>query len=74
METYSDFIMTRLRQRLDLDEDNTSKDEQIMQMSFYDVLDEFLIWEGIIGYTSVIVMVIKELCREGWIEFEKGED
>ena len=52
-------IMEDLRQRRGLDEDDTSEDQEILEMSGYEFLDEWLRWNGIIGYTDDIINVIK---------------
>lgn len=52
------YIMRDLRQRRDLDEDDTSCDEEILEMYGYTFLDEWLKWNGFIGYTSDILDVI----------------
>ena len=44
-----------------LDEDDTSRDDAIMEMDSYELLDRFLEWEGIIGYTQKIVNILKEI-------------
>lgn len=59
MSKYPEYIMKALRQRMGLDEDDTSKDESIMKMSKSRVIDEVCNWEGLINYGSVI---------RGWIE------
>ena len=51
--------MEELRQRRGLDEDDTSEDEEILTMSGFEFLDEWLNWQGIIGYTGQIVEVIQ---------------
>lgn len=37
------------------------KDEEIDKMSKYEILDIFLEWEGIIGYTATIGSLIPDL-------------
>ena len=61
MYTYSDNIMEALRQRLGLEENDTSKDALIMEMEPKDVLDMYLCWEGIIGWTDTIIEIIEEV-------------
>ena len=52
-------IMEELRQRRGLDEDDTSEDEEILTMSGFEFLDEWLNWTGIVGYTGQIIDVIR---------------
>ena len=52
-------IMEDLRQRRGLEEDDTSEDQEILEMSGYDFLDEWLQWNGIVNYTDDIINVIK---------------
>ena len=52
-------IMEDLRQRRGLEEDDTSEDQEILEMSGYEFLDEWLKWNGIINYTDDIINVIK---------------
>lgn len=51
--------MEDLRQRRGLDEDDTSEDEEILTMSGFEFLDEWLNWNGIIGYTGSIIEAIE---------------
>ena len=53
------YTMEELRQRRGLDEDDTSEDEEILAMSGFEFLDEWLNWTGIIGYTGEIIEVIR---------------
>ena len=52
-------IMKDLRQRRGLDEDDTSEDQEILEMSGYEFFSEWLRWEGIYGYEDKILNVIK---------------
>lgn len=54
----SDYTMKELRQRRGLDEYDTSEDTEILEMSGFEFLDEWLQWNGIIGYTEMIVETI----------------
>ena len=54
-----EYIMEIMRQRRHLDEYDESEDEEILQMSGLDFLNEWLEWEGIIGYTSELLQVIE---------------
>lgn len=53
-----DYIMRDLRQRRELDENDTSQDEEILQMSGFKFFDEWLKWNGFVGYTSDFLDVI----------------
>ena len=53
-----DYIMEDLRQRRGVDEYDMSKDPEILKMSGFEFLDEWLKWNGIIGYTADILDVI----------------
>jgi hypothetical protein len=51
-------IMRDLRERRGLDEDDTSQDQEILNMTKLEFLDEWLKWEGLIGYTTPIMDII----------------
>lgn len=51
-------IMEALRERRDLDCIDESQDEEILKMDGWDFLNEWLNWQGIIGYTSDIIEVV----------------
>lgn len=51
-------IMEDLRQRRGLDECDTSEDKEILTMSGLEFFDEWLKWNGMIGWTSEILDVI----------------
>lgn len=53
-----DHIMENLRERRDLDCMDESQDEEILKMDGWDFLNEWLNWQGIIGYTSDIMEVV----------------
>ena len=55
----SEDIMEIMRQRRFLEEDDTSEDEDILSMSGYDFLFDWLEWEGIIGYIDEILKIIE---------------
>ena len=62
MNKYPDYIMKAARQsRFDLDEDDTSRDEEIMKADPSWVLRWWLNWEGIIGYTGTIIEAIEDI-------------
>ena len=52
------YIMRDLRQRRDLDEDDTSQDEESLKMSGLALFDEWIKWNGFIGYTTDLIDVI----------------
>ena len=51
-------IMRDMRERRGLDATDTSEDQEILNMSKREFLDEWLDWEGIIGYTTQIMDMI----------------
>lgn len=61
MEKYSKGIMGDLRERRDLDRNDTSQDEEIMKMSKDEVLDEVATWNGLIGYGYTIKSWVEEI-------------
>ena len=66
-------IMEIMRRRRYLDEDDTSEDKEILEMSGIDFLDEWLCWEGIYGYTYKILEIINQafgVDLESW-EFDE---
>ena len=63
---YSDFIMRAVRQNIGLDEDDTSRDEEIMEMSGEEIVDRYLTWNGIIGYTYNIIDVVSQAIYEAY--------
>ena len=64
MAKYSGYIMRNIRQSIGLDEDDTSRDAEIENMSGRDILDRYLIWEGVYGYTDEILDVVREAFPE----------
>lgn len=65
MNKYLDSIMEAVRQNLGLEADDTSKDDEINEMTRQEVLDRVCKWNGLIGYADTI--------RE-WIEDIWGVD
>ena len=63
---YSDFIMKAVRQNIGLEEDDTSRDAEIMEMSGEEIVDRYLTWNGIIGYTSDIIDVVSQAIYEAY--------
>lgn len=51
-------VMKDMRQRLGYEENETDPDEEILNMSGYEFLDEYLNWNGLIGYADMIVEAI----------------
>ena len=59
-QNYPDNIMEILRQRVGLDEDDTSRDDELQTLTPVEALDECLSWEGIEEYTDWILDVIRD--------------
>ena len=59
-QNYPDNIMEILRQRVGLDEDDTSRDGELQTLTPVEALEECLSWEGIEGYTGWILDVIRD--------------
>ena len=53
------YIMENLRERRNLEYDDATEDNDILTMSGAEFLDELLGWEGIIGYTNIIMEYIE---------------
>ena len=68
-----DYIMEDLRQRRGLDEYDTSEDSEILEMSGFEFLDEWLKWNGMIGYTTDILDVIHAAYGIDLIEYPFDE-
>lgn len=51
-------VMKDMRQRLGYEENETDPDEEILNMSGYEFLDEYLNWNGLIRFTDMIVEAI----------------
>ena len=58
---YPENIMRMVRQNLDLDHDDTSRDREIEDMSKYEVFSRVCDWEGLIGYGNTIVKWINQI-------------
>ena len=54
-----DYIIRDLRQKRDLEEDDVSQDEEILKMSGFAFFDQWLRWNGFIGYTRDFLEVIR---------------
>lgn len=62
-QNYPKYILNRLKDRKDMDYDDVSRDEEFQNMSPREVLDEILEWEGIYGYTSMILTLIEDIYK-----------
>ena len=51
-------VLKDMRERLGYDEDDNEPDEQILSMDGRDFLNEYLNWNGFIGYTDMIIEAI----------------
>jgi len=58
---YPEYIMELVRQHLGLEHYDTSRDEEIGNMSHGSVLDHCLEWEGIIGYGHTITSWVEDI-------------
>jgi len=57
---YSNYIYQCARQKMGLEALDTSKDAEIDAMSLYDIMETVLGWEGIYGYTTLIMEIVKQ--------------
>lgn len=57
---YPEHIMETLRQRIGLEDDDKSRDEELQMLTPQEALSECLEWAGIHGYTSWILNVIRD--------------
>ena len=60
---YPEYIMRKLRQRLGLEEDDTSRDTEINMYSPNEAFEEILIWEGFIGWSEIIKSWIEDIYK-----------
>ena len=60
-ELYPKDIMEALRQRTNLEPDDTSRDEEISLMSPNEVFEEVLEWDGMRNYSRTIKRWIKDI-------------
>lgn len=60
-ELYPKDIMEALRQRKDLEPDDTSRDDEISLMSPNEVFEEVLGWDGLCNYAYKIKRWIKDI-------------
>ena len=66
METDATYLIPKrivkvVRQTMGLDADDPSRDGEIICMSHRELFDAWLTWNGIIGYTEVILDTIEEI-------------
>lgn len=61
MNKFSEEFMKVARQQYGLEEDDTSRDDEINAYTKLEMLDKMLKWEGILGYIDYIVSWINEL-------------
>ena len=59
MDKYIDEVMEAVRQRMGLEEDDESADEEIMQMDRSKVFKEYCLWNGLLGswYDTLLEVV-----------------
>lgn len=60
-EKYEEYIMESIRQNLDLEKDDTSRDREIMEMSRREIFERYLTWEGIIGYGDRFLDTVEDI-------------
>jgi hypothetical protein len=58
---YSDNVMQAIRQNLELDPEDNSRDSEIFKMPRLEVLEKCLNWEGIVGYSGQIISYIEDI-------------
>lgn len=68
-QNYNEAVLKSLRNIEDLDINDTSRDEEFQNMDPREVLDIILRYEGIIGYTSWILELIKNIYK---VELDGG--
>lgn len=62
MNKYNDTVMKAIRERMGLDENNTSCDEEIMKMNKYDVFREYCLWNGLLwNWHSILLRVVENI-------------
>lgn len=61
-KTYSKRIMEALRQRRELEANDTAQDTEIMSMSKQDVFNEYCQWEGLLGgYGYDLLNIVEDI-------------
>lgn len=58
---YPEYIMKKVRQMMNLDENDTSKDKEINSLFKQEVFERVLNWEGIIGYSHSLNSWIQDI-------------
>lgn len=61
MDKYSKEIMVAVRQNLGLEEDDESKDAEIMEMDKDEILDKVATWNGLLGYGNTIKTWVEDI-------------
>lgn len=62
-QNYPEHIINRLKDREDMEYEDKSKDEYFQNLPPKTVLKELLEWEGICGYTNMILELIKDIYK-----------
>lgn len=60
---YSETIMECIRQRLGLEKEDTSRDEEINELSSEEVFEHVCNWNGLLGYAYTIKSWIREIYK-----------
>ena len=58
---YPEYIMRSVRERLGVTPNDTSMDAEIAAMDKVEVMRQWLEWEGICGYTSLVVELVQDI-------------
>lgn len=58
---YSEYVMESVRQALGLEKQDVSQDALIFEMDRETVLDYYLQWHGLIGFTDDILETIEDI-------------
>lgn len=58
---YEDHIMRYVRENLGLEPDDTSRDEEISNMSQSEVLDRVLTWHGLCNYGDTVLNWVDDI-------------
>lgn len=58
---YPEYILKCVRQRHDLEANNTSQDKAFQSWSKYQILNDYLIWNGILGYTDTFISLFEDI-------------
>lgn len=66
IDLYPDSIMRCVRQNLGYDPNDISADKEISIMTPHEVLNSWLEWNGIIGYTDDILHAVSSIYKENW--------